>query len=168
MSAIEVDAFLPHPPALVWRALTEPDLLARWLMPNDFRPQVGHRFTFHRDLPGIASTVFCEVLELSPQRSLTISWRGRRTAEDEEIDTQVTWRLVSEGRGTRLFIRHDGFDDDDPGQLQVMSILGGGWRSVAMEQLRALLHVLEPGGATGHRMWVVHVEAARLGRHEDR
>ncbi|MEQ4718480.1 SRPBCC domain-containing protein [Nonomuraea sp. B19D2] len=30
----------------MWRALTEPELVARWLMPNDFKPQVGHRFTF--------------------------------------------------------------------------------------------------------------------------
>jgi uncharacterized protein YndB with AHSA1/START domain len=30
----------------VWRALTDSDLLARWLMPNDFRPVPGHRFSF--------------------------------------------------------------------------------------------------------------------------
>jgi uncharacterized protein YndB with AHSA1/START domain len=27
---INVDEFLAHPPARVWAALTEPDLLARW------------------------------------------------------------------------------------------------------------------------------------------
>ncbi len=42
--AMEYD--LPHPPAKVWRALTEPELLAAWLMVNNMRPLVGHSFTF--------------------------------------------------------------------------------------------------------------------------
>ena len=28
---------LPYPPEKVWRALTEPELLAAWLMPNDIQ-----------------------------------------------------------------------------------------------------------------------------------
>jgi uncharacterized protein YndB with AHSA1/START domain len=40
------DQFLPYTPAQVWKALTDPDLLARWLMPNDFQLVVGHHFTF--------------------------------------------------------------------------------------------------------------------------
>jgi len=43
---IAIDQFFPYPPAHVWRVLTDPDLLARWLMPNDFQLKVGHRFTF--------------------------------------------------------------------------------------------------------------------------
>ena len=42
LTAIELDEFLPHPPSKVWRALTEPDLIATWLMENDFQPVVGH------------------------------------------------------------------------------------------------------------------------------
>jgi uncharacterized protein YndB with AHSA1/START domain len=44
--AIHVDEYLPHPPARVWKALTDPDLMARWLMPNDFKLAIGHDFTF--------------------------------------------------------------------------------------------------------------------------
>ena len=43
LRAIHVDEYLAHPPARVWRALTDPDLLATWLMRNDFRRVVGHR-----------------------------------------------------------------------------------------------------------------------------
>jgi uncharacterized protein YndB with AHSA1/START domain len=65
--AIHTDAFLPYPPQKVWRALTDPGLLASWLMPNDFEPRVGHRFTFRTDpVPahGFDGIVRCEVLEL--------------------------------------------------------------------------------------------------------
>ncbi|WP_405736689.1 SRPBCC domain-containing protein [Streptomyces sp. NBC_01537] len=91
--------YLARPPAKVWRALTEADRLARWLMPNDFQPVVGHRFTFRtepRPQQGFDGIVHCEVLELAPQRRLRIAWRGGR------LDTTVTWTLEPEGRGTRL------------------------------------------------------------------
>ena len=35
---LRVEEFLPYPKERVWRALTDPDLIARWLMPNDFEP----------------------------------------------------------------------------------------------------------------------------------
>src|SRR4051794_9719924 len=83
---ITVDQYLAHPPARVWHALTDPDQLARWLMPNDFRPVVGHRFTFRaQPRPGqeFDGTVHCEVLDLEPERLLRIAWRGGR------LDTTV-------------------------------------------------------------------------------
>jgi uncharacterized protein YndB with AHSA1/START domain len=43
---IVVEYSFPQPPAHVWRALTEPELLAAWLMPNDIAPVVGHKFNF--------------------------------------------------------------------------------------------------------------------------
>lgn len=42
LTEIRVDRFFPHPPAKVWRVLTEPELIGRWLMPGDFRLEVGH------------------------------------------------------------------------------------------------------------------------------
>ncbi|WP_131739267.1 SRPBCC family protein [Actinomadura roseirufa] len=135
-ASIEVDEFLPHPPAKVWRALTDPALLGRWLMPNDFRPVVGHRFTFTtRPIPsaGFDGTIPCRVLDLDEERLLRISWNGGG------LDTTVTWRLVPEGRGTRLFVRHAGFDLDDPVQSYAFRGMGSGWRSHVM---RSLLRVL--------------------------
>jgi uncharacterized protein YndB with AHSA1/START domain len=47
LRTIRVDQFLPYPPQKVWRALTEPDLIARWLMPpSGFRLEVGHAFAY--------------------------------------------------------------------------------------------------------------------------
>jgi uncharacterized protein YndB with AHSA1/START domain len=136
-SDIRTDAFLPHPPEKVWRALTDPELLAAWLMPNDFVARVGHRFTFRtQPVPaqGFDGVVHCEVLSLEPPELLRISWLGGRG-----LDTVVTWRLVPEGRGTRLFLSHEGFDETDPQQQATRRILGGGWRGHLARRLEETL-----------------------------
>ena len=76
--SIEVDYELPQPPEKVWRTLTEPALLARWLMQNDIKPVVGHKFTFQAEpIPGQwDGRVDCEVLAVEPLRLLRYSWQG--------------------------------------------------------------------------------------------
>jgi uncharacterized protein YndB with AHSA1/START domain len=136
---IRTDAFLPHPPVKVWRVLTDPDLLAAWLMPNDFQPRVGHRFTFRTDpAPGFDGIIRCEVLDLRAPELLRMSWAG-----GHGVDTTVTWRLVAEGRGTRLFLTHEGFDDTDPHQRAVWRLLDGGWRSHLARRLEHTLDTLQ-------------------------
>jgi uncharacterized protein YndB with AHSA1/START domain len=134
-TAIHVDQFLAHPARKVWRALTEPDLLERWLtMPNDIRPVVGHRFRLLAEpvpAAGFAGgPVACEVLEVEPERKLSIRWGPRWT---------VTWRLVPEGTGTRLFLTHEGFGPDEHVSRRIM---GGGWRSHVPRALARLLDAL--------------------------
>ena len=132
--SVEVDQYLPHPPAKVWRALTDPVRLAGWLMRNDFAPVVGHRFTFRTaPQPDFDGVVHCEVLDLEPERLMRWSWRGGT------LDSTVTWTLTAEGRGTRLFLRHEGFDPDDPMQQRALKIMGGGWRSHIFRALAAYL-----------------------------
>ena len=112
-ATIRVDEFLPHPPHRVWRALTDPELLARWLAPNDFRLAAGHRFVLRMDpIPAVNfdGNTHCRVVGFEEGRWLTITW-GENPGG---LNTTVTWTLVPEGRGTRLFTVHDGFDPDDP------------------------------------------------------
>ncbi|WP_219471810.1 SRPBCC family protein [Nonomuraea rhizosphaerae] len=138
--AIRLDQFLAHPPAKVWRALTEPELVARWLMPNDFQAVVGHRFTFTTkpvESTGFEGVVHCQVLELEPEKLLRISWSDGRNA-----DWTVTWRLEGEGRGTRLFLDHEGFDPDDAMQQMARRIMGGGWRSRHFAAIAGVLATL--------------------------
>ncbi|GAB3903524.1 SRPBCC domain-containing protein [Kibdelosporangium lantanae] len=124
---IHVDQFLAHPPAKVWRTLTEPELLARWFMPNDIKPVVGHRFHLHADpKPGVGfggGPVPCEVLDVEPERLLRFAWGEHWT---------VTWRLEPEGRGTRLLLTHAGFGPDED---LIRGIMNGGWRSTVMRRL---------------------------------
>ena len=42
--AVVFECDLPEPREKVWRALTERELLAKWLLPNDLRPEVGAKF----------------------------------------------------------------------------------------------------------------------------
>ncbi|MFA1548433.1 SRPBCC domain-containing protein [Actinomadura chokoriensis] len=135
-ASIEVEEFLPHPPTRVWRALTEPELLARWLMPNDFKPVVGHRFTFAtKPIPNVDfdGTIQCQVVDLDEERLLRITWGGGG------LDTTVTWRLVPEGDGTRLFIEHAGFDLDDPVNAYAFRGMGSGWRTGVVRALQNVL-----------------------------
>jgi uncharacterized protein YndB with AHSA1/START domain len=125
--AIEVDEFLPHPPERVWAALTDPEELVAWFMPNDFRAEVGHRFTLDT---GHWGTTHCEVLVLDAPRRLRYSWRNG------ELDTDVTWELAPEGHGTRLIVTHEGFDPDQPIQRQAYDGMSGGWRSAVLAELR--------------------------------
>jgi uncharacterized protein YndB with AHSA1/START domain len=136
VSSIETDTFLAAPPSRVWEALTDPAQLAAWLMPNDFEPRVGHRFTFRTDpVPayGFDGVIRCEVLDLRPAELLRISWVS------SGLDTTVTWRLAAEGTGTRLFLSHDGFDDADPRQQATLRTLGNGWRGHLPRRLQDLL-----------------------------
>ncbi|WP_405704880.1 MULTISPECIES: SRPBCC family protein [unclassified Streptomyces] len=78
LTAVHVDQFLPHPPAKVWRALTEPELLARWFIPGDFRLEVGHRYTMQAiamPATGFSGTIAAEVLAFEPGRMIRIGWQ---------------------------------------------------------------------------------------------
>lgn len=101
--SVIVDCDLAEPPEKVWRALTVPELLAAWLMPNDFAPEVGHDFTFR---PGQGADIACAVLDVEENRLLRYSWRE----EDQPVDSVVTVRLTPlAGGGTHLRLVHTGF-----------------------------------------------------------
>ena len=139
-NGIYVDEFLPHSPDKVWRALTDPDLIARWLMPNDFKLEIGHTFTFRgHPIPaaGFGGIGHSEVLDFEPEKMLRIAWRA---APDDAsgLDSTVTFTLEPEGTGTRLFLAHEGFDPRDPHQAESLRLMGPGWRGVAADIARVI------------------------------
>lgn len=144
LTRIEVDQYFPHPPAKVWQALTTPELMAQWLMPNDFKPVVGHRFAFRTSQiaqTGFSGHIACEVLNLVPQKQLRVSWADADNPGG--MATTVTWTLQAEGKGTRLFLEHAGFDLDDPTQQLARKFMNGGWRSHVLRRLSDLLQHVE-------------------------
>lgn len=100
---------LDEPPALVWRALTEPGLLARWLGEGDFQAKVGRRFSLRPGGAAGAAAIDGEVVEAEAERLLSYRWRADGEGQPA-LDTTVTWILepTPEG-GTRLRMVHDGF-----------------------------------------------------------
>jgi uncharacterized protein YndB with AHSA1/START domain len=77
--AITVEKVLPYPPERIWRTLTSSELIAKWLMPNDFEPVVGYRFTFKtRPMGDWDGIVQCEVLQCDPATLLRYSWKAAR------------------------------------------------------------------------------------------
>lgn len=119
--AIHCEQFLPHSPATVWKALTDPELHARWWAAGDVRPVVGHRFTLDMGNWGEQP---CEVVAVEPERLLSYSFA------EGSLDTTVTWRLEPEGHGTRLFLAHEGFDLDSPLGKAAYDGMGDGWPHV--------------------------------------
>jgi uncharacterized protein YndB with AHSA1/START domain len=112
---------LQHMPEKVWRALTDPTLLAEWLLPViDLKLDPGAAFAFKREpMPGWDGTVNCRMLEIEAQRKLSYTWVVG------EIDTVVTFTLTPTDSGTRLSLVQSGFK---PNQKQNFGGARYGWK----------------------------------------
>ena len=102
---ISFDFDLPHAPEKVWRALTEPELLAEWLLPViGLELEPNATFTFKTQAyPGWDGTVNCRFLEIEPLRKLSYTWTV------PFLDTVVTFTLTPTPSGTRLGVVQSGF-----------------------------------------------------------
>ncbi|HXQ10311.1 MAG TPA: SRPBCC domain-containing protein [Caulobacteraceae bacterium] len=88
LETIVVDTDLDEPPEKVWRALTEPEVLDRWLAEAKDR---------------------AEVVESEPGKRLRLTWRDR-DADGGLVESEVTFTLTPMiTGGTRLRLVHDGF-----------------------------------------------------------
>ncbi len=86
------------------------DLVARWLMPNDFKLEIGHRFAIVSDpirRCGLGGTGHCEVLAFDEGMMLRIAWKAA-SEYISGLDSTVTFTVSPEGAGSRLLIEHDG------------------------------------------------------------
>jgi uncharacterized protein YndB with AHSA1/START domain len=129
--AITVEAVLPHAPEAVWKTLTTSGLIAQWLMPNDFEPVAGKRFTFKtKPMGGWDGVVHCEVLEIVPNERLVYSWKGGADGNTKApaLDSLVTWTLAPEAGGTRLKLVHSGFRS--PENDLAFEAMSPGWNRV--------------------------------------
>ena len=107
--ALAFEIELQHPPAKVWRALTEPALLAEWLLPAvGLKLARGEAFTLRtQPQPGWDGTVNCRFLVIEELSKLSYTW-----VAGDFIDTVVTFTLTPTAGGTRLVIVQSGFRED--------------------------------------------------------
>jgi uncharacterized protein YndB with AHSA1/START domain len=109
--SLSLEFDLPHGPEKVWRALTDPALLAEWLLPVfGLQLESGAAFTFKtQPYPGWDGTVNCRILEVDAHRKLSYTWV---VGDDMELDTVVTFTLTPTASGTRLSLVQSGFKPD--------------------------------------------------------
>ncbi|MGX1743322.1 SRPBCC family protein [Bosea sp. NPDC055353] len=120
--SVIVEREMPHPPEKLWRALTQPHLIAEWLMKNDFAPTVGHRFNLSGDWGGVLD---CEVLTVEPNRSLSYSWDFAHDDPAYALKSVVTFTLTPSSKGTHLRMEQVGFR---PEQKQALGGAKAGWQ----------------------------------------
>jgi uncharacterized protein YndB with AHSA1/START domain len=119
---VVVEREIAHPPEKLWRALTQPHLMAEWLMKNDFQPQVGHRFSLRGDWGGVLD---CEVLVVEPHRTLAYTWNFAHDDPAYSLESVVTFTLTPTGKGTHLRMEQAGFR---PTQKQAFGGAHAGWK----------------------------------------
>ena len=106
-------------PAKVWRALTEPEMLKKWMAPDDAfkvpvaeaQVRVGGRYHIVMISPdGEEHDVSGVYREIVPNRKLVYTWAWKTTPERESV---VTIELRAAGSGTELTLRHEQFADEE-------------------------------------------------------
>ena len=115
--SVQYEVSFSHPKERVWRALTEPDELAQWLMPSKgFEAIEGTQFTLECDPIGL---IEAEVLQVQPPRLLVCRWSGSFG------DTMVSFELdeVTDGV-TQLTVRHEDWGE---GSEALRDQFDGGW-----------------------------------------
>jgi uncharacterized protein YndB with AHSA1/START domain len=127
---------LPHPPSKVWRALTDPELVAQWLMQTDLKLEKGRRCTFKAEptawWDGIVQS---KVIEFELERKLVLGWGGGPVG----LESRVTWTLTPTASGTHLALEHTGFKADQP---QAYGGAKFGWERNVNERMKKLLDTI--------------------------
>ena len=124
--SVIVERELPHPPAKIWRALTQGALIEQWLMQNDFEPVVGRKFNLRADWGGVD----CKVLAVEPNKMLSYTWDAMG------LESVVMWILTPTSTGTHLRMEQSGFRPD---QSQAYQGAKYGWQKffAALERVVA-------------------------------
>jgi len=132
--AIRRAIFLDAPVPRVWKAVATSEGLASWLMPNDFQPVVGIRFSFKTKPQGDWNGVVeCEVTELEEPARLAFTW-----CETPAVaPTLVTFELHDLDGKTEFCLVHSGWEKLPAGHASLLD------QGLGCKMLRRLAEVVE-------------------------
>jgi uncharacterized protein YndB with AHSA1/START domain len=139
-NVIQYTWFFEQSPEKIWEYLTRSELMAQWLMENDFQPVVGHQFMFRsKGYPpiGFDGNVFCQVLDLVPAKKLSYSWKFGPKPGEITVDSIVTWNLISKDQGTELRLEHRGVTGDM--YTPAYDAMNAGWKKNVEENMKNLI-----------------------------
>ena len=118
----------------VWQAVSTSEGIAKWFMPNNFEPTVGHEFTIYSSFEQSP----CKVLTVDPPNELSFAWG--------EFGWQVTFELKEVDGKTEFTLIHSGWGAPDVvvGQAGatftvVRDRMNNGWDSIVGERLRKVV-----------------------------
>lgn len=100
---VVIERNLNAPVSLVWKALTDIEVLQKWLsfFPA-IKPEVGFETRFALGPEGREYIHICQVTEVEHERKLTYSWRY----EGYPGDAYVTFALEPQGETTQLTLTY--------------------------------------------------------------
>lgn len=155
---IKLKQCFAYPPLLVWEAITDPKLLGKWFMQNDFKPVIGHEFTFRMAAQkGWDGITYCKVTELEPMHKIAYTYRGSASGEKTlacagihsdkadaigkgiftELDTVLKFTIETTCGGSCLTMEHSGYKGL---KLIIVSfVMGMGWKKQLRKRLPLVL-----------------------------
>lgn len=137
--AVEIDA----PPAAVFRAIADPELVGRWMKSDSvtIEPEIGGVYDVGWEDDGPM-----RIVDLETDAQLSYSWRSQFV----QYETLVTWELAESAGRTRLTLVHSGFAPDesfDPYrtgwhdflvQIKYLVEQGDAWQPPELEMVEAV------------------------------
>jgi uncharacterized protein YndB with AHSA1/START domain len=117
MNKLEIVRQVPHEPARVFSALTDPAKMSQWFfcmesggtkVTNDLRP--GGKYVVEMPHEGTPVVIHGVYLEVVPPTKLVFTWNSSRGVND----SKVTVKLSPIPEGTKLVITHELPEDKIP------------------------------------------------------
>lgn len=120
---VTIDQPIKASPAQVWQRISTPEGIARWWVPGDIAPVLGHEFTL--DMQNKWGKVPCRVIEVEPGKKLAYTFD----------DFELHWTILPEEDGCILRLEHRGFDLSNPKHRFAYENMPSGWRSTVLPRL---------------------------------
>lgn len=134
---VKVERVFDAPKNLVWRALTEKELMKLWYFDlAEFKAELGFRFEFMGGPPdGVQHKHLCEITQVDFEQKLSYSWKY----DGYEGESHVSFELFPENESTRLVLTHTGLDTFP--QLADFAIANfeAGWNDIINKLLKEFL-----------------------------
>jgi uncharacterized protein YndB with AHSA1/START domain len=126
MTVIKKEIEISAPVETVWRYLEDRDLLAAWLMRNDFKPELGRKFHLYEQPSGNWDGVLnCELVEFEAPRRMAFTWNANSIG----VETLVSIDLEALDDRTRLTLIHTNWEGAVGDLEQHIASHSAGWSS---------------------------------------